>query len=211
MKQYYRYYLTQFIVKILNFLEFFKFDSPEYGRWLMHGFALIYGRFTISEHRRVLEGVIIQLPKKKPKVMVVGMKSYNMHYIPFWKCYGQVLVVEPNDSFKLPININRKYSKLENLKIKEKFDIIDISGVYGYGLNDQKDLKKALLNVVNFSNQNTQIIFDITCSLDKLNLINKLHYIKSQSADRDIRIVVKERFTIVILSQKGLSDLCDTL
>ena len=211
MKQYYRYYLTLIIAKIIDFLDFFKFELPKNERWLMYGFALIYGRFTISEHRRVLENVIIQLPKKKPRVMVVGMKSYNMHYIPFWKCYGEILVIEPNYSFKLPININRKHTKLEKLKTKGKFDVIDMSGIYGYGLNEQKNLKQAFSNVLNFSNQNTQIIFDITRSLDNLNLVKKLLNIMSKETEDDINIVSNESFIIVVFTQKGLSEFCVTL
>ncbi len=156
--------LRKFIIFLFNFLG---------GATTLKFLSVLNLRWNVSSDRKHLEKKILPyyISNIDP-ALLLGVKSYNYHYILAYSVFRNLDVIEPNKKIICPQGSNWYYLLIQEWRPKHKFyGFIDCIGVYGYGLNKPKDLILALnLFSKSLIPQKGSLLFSINLDHDPLNL-----------------------------------------
>jgi hypothetical protein len=123
--------------------------KPE-NRKIYISFLRALNPFKISTPGRlILEKEVMPgyFPAGGSKVLIVGFQKYNLHY-PFFYLGRKVVICEPNLMVRYLKPFWQIFSgRIENMSangMKEAISLIHFSGVYGWGLDKETDLVRAI-------------------------------------------------------------------
>jgi len=139
--------------------------------WLL---SLTVLRGHVSKERRWFEThVLPNLLINPDPVVLIGLKSYNLHYVVAYGLFRELLVIEPNQGMPSPAVIERNFDRLENWQAAmAKYGLIDCHGVYGYGLDTGEALHQAIHVVHKALKPGGYLLFSVNRERDPENLAN---------------------------------------
>lgn len=153
----------------------FRFIHRLMGGWMLLDILSVLNlRGRVSGDRRHFEREILSgmLCGHAP-VLLVGVKSYNYHYILGYKALGVVDVVEPNRNISVPSAVERWHCLIQDWQPKlAYYGLIDCVGVYGYGLDNANGLVAALSGFSRGLRGDGRLLFSINNGHDPLGLLD---------------------------------------
>jgi hypothetical protein len=102
-------------------------------------------RMRRSAGRVKLEDAMLRIGNDFGSVLIVGLKGYNAHYPYYYLGANDVSLCDPSlDSSLYPSRFERYPVGMQDLTIDRKVDFIHFSGVYGWGINTEEEMKKTV-------------------------------------------------------------------
>jgi SAM-dependent methyltransferase len=129
-------------------------------------------RGRVSRGRRELERCIVapHLPRAGA-VLLIGVQSYNYHYICFYRAFNEVVVVEPYAPIEVPSGVTLLRERLGDVSLPAgAFDLVNFVGVYGWGLDAPDEVARACAKVAASLAPGGRLLFAFNRDHDPLGL-----------------------------------------